>query len=82
MADNFSSPGIDCAGTGGEMRRAVAMAMIAMSLVATACGAGDTQAGVLPTNADLITTTNPPLDGTVLHVAHEFWHSGKSTKRS
>jgi hypothetical protein len=54
--------------------------MIAMSLVAAACGSGDTQERVRPNSAGPITTTNPPppppLDGTVLQVADEFWHSG------
>ncbi len=64
------------------MRRAVTMAMIAMSLFATACGPGDTAAGDVAdpvglSAADPTTTTSrPPLDGRVLQVADEFWHSG------
>jgi hypothetical protein len=58
------------------------MVMIAMSLVVAACGAGDTAVGdtedrVRPSTADPTTTTSlPPLDGMVLPLADEFWHSG------
>jgi len=64
------------------MRRAVTKVMIAMTLVAAACGAGDTEAGdtddrVRPSAIDRTTTTSPPpLDGMVLPLADEFWHSG------
>lgn len=59
------------------MRRAVAVATIAMSLAAAACGGGDPTSYSPRSNNGPITTTNPPpLDGTLLSVAQEFWHSG------
>lgn len=59
------------------MTRAVAIVMVALSLVVAACGNGDTQETRRPRDTAPITTTNPPpFDGTVLQVPHEFWHSG------
>lgn len=59
------------------MRRTITTAMIAMSLIAVACGAGDTREPVRPSTTTSTTTTSPPpLDGRVLEITDEFWHSG------
>ncbi len=59
------------------MRRAFAIATVTMSLIASACGGGDATAPSRPANTGPITTTlPPPLEGTVLPVSQEFWHSG------
>ncbi len=58
------------------MRRAIALAAAVVGLVATACGPTATEAPSRRANDPITTTHPPPLDGTVLQFAQEFWHSG------